>query len=296
MKLKKISSNLKLLSKLAIVVTAILVPLLNHLSLDLRSLINDNLVITAIDIGQGDSLFIRTPTNKTVLVDAGSGNLISQKIGELFEGRKCSIDLAVATHSDKDHIEGFIDLIDYCQIKSIFINKSLEKKGPWLKLKEKIAAHKIVNFAVSKGAEIILDEVILKILWPPNMSEETGKSNNSSISILVEYCGFKLLAMGDLPTQEEETLAKNINQNINVLKISHHGSKFSTSNSFLQLIRPEDSIISAGKNNSYNHPSNEVLEKLTAHNVSIFRTDISGNLTIKVEKLTKYSSKYIIYP
>lgn len=296
MELKKILPNHNQIRKLTVTVLVILVPLIPSLYFGFNLSASNLLVITAIDIGQGDSLFIKTPNNKTVLIDAGAGNLISKKIGELFEGRECYIDLAVATHSDKDHIEGFIGLIDYCQIKSIFINKSLEEKGPWIKLKEKIAEHKIRNFGVIMGAEITIDEVMLKILWPLNMSEETGKSNNNSISILVEYCGFKLLTLGDLPAREEEILAQNLNQDINVLKISHHGSKFSTSEAFLLLVKPEDSIISAGKNNSYRHPSEEVLEKLNLHNISIFRTDILGNVTIKIEKITSHSSKYLIGP
>jgi competence protein ComEC len=144
---------------------------------------------------------------------------------------------------------------------------------------KKIEARKNVTIKFPSGA-------VAEILYPiGSVVDINGKDTNIySVVVMLRYGENKFLFTGDLPTTEENKLIENnIDIKADFLKIAHHGSKYATSNSFLDAVGPSAAIISVGKNNSYGHPNQETLQRLTQHKINILRTDESGDIVYECQ-------------
>lgn len=243
-----------------------------------------NFCITVIDIGQGDSILLKTNRNKFILVDSGKENFVLEKIQEVLPYNFKKIDLLILTHVDADHIEGTIGLIKSYEIGKIYLNLPVNVFPLLSELLHQINERGIPLEKLYSKDDFFLDGIFFNILWPeeesfPLISKDT---NNVSIAIKLTYGITDIFIGGDLPSEFEDQLSAEI-EDIEILKAGHHGSKTSTSKSFLNKLKPEISIISAGLNNSYGHPHAEVLNNLQEVNSSIFRTDLDGNIKLELD-------------
>lgn len=231
-----------------------------------------------IDVGQGDSMLLRNMEEKLGLIDAGKGNALIQKLNELV-GTNVYFDFILLTHPDLDHIEGAIDLLDYYHVKQLFWNGD-QKDSP--------ASNYLISKAIDKNIPIrSLNAnndfkwgccVFVDVLSPQIQTELEG--NDKSISAKITFNGkFSLFASGDAAIAVESSLANDI-KSVNMLKVGHHGSKTSTALEFVERLKPQVAFIGVGEN-SYGHPTSQVLGNLMQHNVDIWRTDFDG--TIKLE-------------
>ena len=191
------------------------------------------------------------------------------------------LDAVLATHADADHIAGLIEAFDLYEIEEFYWNGQPHTTQTFQNLQEATVAEGAVIRIVGRGDSISLGSLTLTILHPATPS---GDSNVDSIVVLLECGSVQLLLTGDAEVPSESSmLVAGVLMDIDILKVGHHGSRSSTSEPFLDVIRPEVGIISAGLNSQYGHPHQEVVERLTAAGVELWHTDTSdGDDTVKL--------------
>ena len=237
--------------------------------------------VTFLDVGQGDSILISFPYNKgNILIDTGgiynsSYSIAKNKTIPYLKsiGITC-LDYIIITHGDYDHMGEAINLV-----KEFKVNKVIFNIGNYNDLElELIDILKEKNIKKYKNIKKInMDANILYFL---NTREYNDENNNSSVIYLI-YNNIKFLFMGDSGIDRENDIIKKYNlDNIDILKVGHHGSNTSSSKYFIDKINPKYSIISVGKNNWYGHPNDEVLNNLK--DTIIYRTDIDGSIIFKI--------------
>lgn len=266
----------------------------------------NRLELTFLDVGQGDGIFMMTPTKKTYLIDGGSSTVRGIGKYRIIPFLKSKgiwrLDYVFITHMDEDHISGILEIIEQMEIKeSDYYNNRIKIENlivPRIRTQEE-RYHELIAQAYDKGinviymdkGDVIHDKEVSISCYHPAKDYAPASKNEYSMVLSVHYNNFDLLLTGDVEGQgEEELLAylKNMhrsNKNLegkeyDVLKISHHGSKNSTPVPFLELVNPRYSIISYGKNNTYGHPHKELLTRLEEANSSIITTQDAGAITI----------------
>ena len=231
--------------------------------------------INFIDVGQGDSTLVITPTNKTILVDGG-GNLDSSfDVGEktllpyLLDRGIFKLDYIIVSHFDSDHVGGLLTIIKELKVETVLISKQKEKSENFDIFKKIVEQNNLKVLVVEKGDRIKIDRnTHIDILWPDNniLIDENALNNNSIVCKLC-YGNFSMLFTGDIEEIAEREIIDEYRNNQKVLnstilKVAHHGSKTSSINELLYLIRPKISLIGVGKNNKFGHPNSEVLKRL----------------------------------
>lgn len=244
------------------------------------------LEITMINVGQGDSIYIESKSRKTILIDGGGSENSNYDVGEsillpyLLDRRKMKIDLVVATHAHEDHMEGLITIISKLKVNNILIgakSEDIEVYNNFIK----IAKEKNINIIEAEKSDMInIDGIIIKIISPDNNLKLKDNLNDSSLVIKLIYNNITALFTGDIEKETEEILAGDISSNI--LKVAHHGSITSSTDKFLNKVNPSICIIGVGKNNSFGHPSRIVLDRLQNIGSKIYRTDVNGEIQIKI--------------
>lgn len=245
----------------------------------------NDLEVVFFDVGQGDAILILQGSNQ-ILIDGGKdGKVLLQKLGKYIPFWDRNIEIIIATHPDQDHIGGLPSVLGAYKINSVLETKMTSDSEIYKKLEEDIAKNDIEKIEARRNVTIKFPNgAIVEILHPFDSVENasTKDTNASSVAMKLTIGENKFLFTGDLPTeQEQELIAKNVDVNAGILKIAHHGSKYSTSDAFLDAVKPQDAIISVGKNNSYGHPNQEVLQRLLAHKTRILRTDEAGDIVYR---------------
>ncbi|MEN8253656.1 MAG: MBL fold metallo-hydrolase [Patescibacteria group bacterium] len=266
------------------------------------------------DVGQGDAILITSGFTQ-VLIDAGLGEEASQCLGDYMPFWDKQLELVLITHADSDHIGGFPKISENYQIKKIFLPQVGDRSSVFKDLKKSVLKEKahlewvgVANF----GHKIVIsDGVVAQILWPilnsrsksgihlawtkqesekvledifvslEKREKEDIDKNNGSVVLLLSVGKIEFLLTGDLEVSGEQSLlSKGLIKGAHILKAGHHGSKTSSSDAFIERIQPEKVVISSGKNNSYGHPSPEVLERFEEIGVEILRTDELGSIEL----------------
>jgi DNA internalization-related competence protein ComEC/Rec2 len=249
------------------------------------SLIPKNMKIYFIDVGQGDSCLIVTPNNKKILIDGGEGKP-EVLLSYLLDRRIKTIDYIMISHFDSDHCNGLIEVINNLNVKNILIPKQVYFCDEYKNIANIINSKKINATFVKRGDKLNIDkDVKLNIFYPYEKLEYDDLNNNSIVAKLT-YNSFSVLFTGDIEKAEENLLDKYKNNELqsDVIKIAHHGSKTSSSQEFLEKVKPKIALIGVGENNNFGHPSNIVLERLKTINCKICRTDKMGEIEIIVNK------------
>lgn len=237
-----------------------------------------------LNIGQGDSTLINTPENHQILIDGGPKNYVLQQLDQVMPFFDKSIDLVVITHPHADHIDGLIEVLKRYEVNAILMT-GVDYKSPSYDEFLKVAAEKNIQTYIAKNDEDFrFGAVTFDVIYPDKsiLWKKFVNLNNSSIVMKVLYAGKIILMTGDMAFEEEDALINTgLNLKADVLKVGHHGSKTSSSQKFLKLVRPKIAIIQSGKGNSFGHPSKESLERLKFAGVQqIYRNDIDGRVEI----------------
>ncbi|MBU3964519.1 MBL fold metallo-hydrolase [Patescibacteria group bacterium] len=234
------------------------------------------LEICFFDVGQGDSIFIMASQGQQVLIDGGPDNSVIKKLESKMPFWDRSIDLIVLTHPDKDHLFGLIEVLKRYKVKNILwtgVDSDSSLLQEWLNVIEKERAKiwiakQDLNIEISTYLNI-------DVLYPFEKLEGriVSNTNDTSIVLILESNGEKVLLTGDISSQVEDLLIENnLPISADILKIAHHGSKYSSSDDFLKAVNPSVAVISVGENNPYNHPSPDVLAKLEDSGINILQT------------------------
>ncbi|SFA95386.1 MULTISPECIES: DNA internalization-related competence protein ComEC/Rec2 [unclassified Bacillus (in: firmicutes)] len=253
--------------------------------------------VTILDVGQGDCIFIRLPNNHgTYLIDTGGVLKFEQEewrrrskefeigrdvVVKFLNGKGVStIDKLILTHGDMDHVGGAVGVLNGIKVKEILI-PSVKETSETVKEVAKLAKQKQIQIVkVSKGDYWKSGPYSFEILNPKENFD--GESNSGSIVILANMGEMNWLFTGDLDSLGEERLMKSYpSLKVDVLKVGHHGSKYSSEDIFIQQIKPQWALISAGKGNRFGHPHREVLDKLQAIGSRVLRTDENGAITYR---------------
>jgi competence protein ComEC len=243
---------------------------------------NKFLEIDFYDVGQGDAIFIETPNGKQILVDGGPDLTILEKLGRELPFWDRYIDLVILTHPEYDHIGGLIEIIKRYKIGGILTTGVVRNTAEYKEWKRVIKEANIPIYIAQAGGVINLgDDMELLILHPfENLAgQEIKKSNNVSIVAQLVYKDFELLLTGDIEKKVERALVNSgVNLESDILKVPHHGSKTSSTKNFIQAVNPIVAIIQAGKDNSYGHPHQSVLDTLSE--ITTFCTGQDGDIEI----------------
>ena len=243
-----------------------------------RELSSLNLEVVFFDVGQGDSIFIETPSGFQVLIDGGPDLTVLEKLGEEMSFYDRTIDLLILTHPDRDHLFGLLEVLKRYEIKNILWTGIVKDTAEWKEWKRLIGEEGANIIIAEAGQEIILSEnIYLSILYPFESLEgqETKYTNDTSIVAELVFNNVSFLFTGDISKKIE----KQLSTDSDVLKIAHHGSKTSTSLEFLEIVSPELAVISVGEN-SWGHPNPEVLSNLEEFGIDILITKELGDIKI----------------
>lgn len=191
-----------------------------------------------------------------------------------------NLSVVVATHPDADHITGLIDVLQNLSVGLFIDNGMAHTSQTYQDLRSLIILKNISRAIVRGGDSLDMDaSVNVTILAPPQplITGSRSDTNANTIVILLDYNNTEILLTGDPEEETEQWLVTRV-VDIDILKIGHHGSRYASSDMFLNAFKPEIGIISAGAGNRYGHPHNETLERLARHNVTIYRTDFNGSI------------------
>ncbi len=250
--------------------------------------LDDNLKVVFFDVGQGDSIFIETPPGHQILIDGGpSGKKILEKLSREMPFWDKSLDLIILTHPDFDHLAGLNYVLDSYRVENILWTGVIKENNTFEKWLEKIEKEGAEIFIAQKGQKIKAGQAIFYILHPFEKLEGEIIKNNSNDTSIVSKLVFgetAVLLTGDITSKVEDDLLPRsdlpVGLGADVLKIAHHGSKYSSSKGFIGLLQPKIAVISCGKNNSYGHPDPSVLQILENFAINVLRTDQLGDIEI----------------
>ncbi|WP_019909148.1 ComEC/Rec2 family competence protein [Paenibacillus sp. HW567] len=271
--------------------------------------------ISYLDVGQGDSILITTPGGAHILVDGGGTVSFGKKeewrirrspfeVGAktllpLLKQRGIHrLDAVILTHGDQDHAGGLQAVLEGVPVSALLFNGTLAGREPYRKLMGTALAAGVRLYAVQQGMVLAPDEdTELTFLWPAGEAgegsamPEVDDQNHLSVVFRLEMNSRSFLFTGDMDKAAEETILEDgrqagigTGQPIDVLKVAHHGSKTATSAAWLDFWNPSSAVISAGVGNLYGHPNAEVLDRLTAGRTAVYRTDLQGEIQMKIRQ------------
>ncbi|MEK7066907.1 MAG: ComEC/Rec2 family competence protein [Patescibacteria group bacterium] len=244
---------------------------------------NGKLKFYALDVGQGDAIFIETPRKNQILVDGGPNSKVLSELGEVMPFYDRTIDLIVLTHPQQDHIFGLVEVLKRYKVANVLITGVDYSGGAYEEFKKIISEKGINVFIAQSGQKVFLDkDTSLDVLYPFEklFSEKfAGDVNDTSVAAVLSFGNKKFLLAGDAGLMEEAGLVNSgADIDIDVLKLNHHGSKYANSRLFLEKTSPEIAVVSSGKNNRYGHPHKETLGRLA--NIPLYRTDTQGRIAV----------------
>jgi competence protein ComEC len=247
------------------------------------------LEVVFLDVGQGDSILIQKGMQQ-ILIDGGAnGKTEMAELGKYLPYFDREIEIVVLTHPDRDHIGGLVEVARNHKIGKILATAASKDTAVFREWRDVLEYNKIETVEVGRGAEVELDNNIgLKIIAPEEkVDPNIGEANDKSIVARLDFGESSFLFTGDIESGAEwKILESGENVDVDVLKIAHHGSKYSSSEAFLDAASPIYGVISVGANNSYGHPTEAVLNALKARKAQILRTDEMGDIIFECKDNT----------
>lgn len=235
------------------------------------------LTVHFIDVGQADAAILQCEDD-TMIIDGGNVADSSLIVAYLKKLNIDNIDSMVCTHAHEDHFGGLSAPLSVMPVGAIYASPMESDSKTYQNFKRKAADQNTEIIHPVNYESFSLGSARVEILACPDNADNL---NNTSIILKVTHKNKSFLFMGDAEREEEQTLLDRGLLKSDVLKVGHHGSDTSTSYPFLREVMPEYAVISVGKDNSYGHPTNEVLSRLRDADVKVFRTDLQGDIIMK---------------
>ena len=237
------------------------------------------MIVHYIDVGQGDSILIQV-NNKNLLIDSGPSSNKKDLLDYLENLNIKKLDYIIATHPHEDHIGNMDTIIKRYNIGSFYSPKVITSSNTFESMISALVDKNLKINVLKKGVKgIDLGKNVEIQVFSPLENISSDNLNDYSPIIKITFVNNSFLFTGDAEVSTESMIiSENNNLNCDILKVGHHGSSTSTSSSFLALVNPSVAIIPVGKNNSYGHPTPEVLSLLNSYNIRTFRTDINGTI------------------
>lgn len=239
---------------------------------------NDNLrnmKVHYIDVGEGDSIFIELPNEKTMLIDAGEAVEGKKVINYIKQLGYSNIDYIVGTHPHTDHIGGLAQVINSFDLGKIYMPKVISTSKTYENLLNTISMKGLKIQTARAGVNIINEKNLLIDIIAPNR-DSYSDLNNYSIVIKITYKNRKFIFMGDAEMISENEILTDVTADI--VKVGHHGSNTSSGQNFVDRVNAKYAIISVGSDNNYNHPNMNIVNRWENSGAKVYRTDLSGTI------------------
>ncbi len=258
---------------LVVLVIILLSVLLNH---------NKEGVLTfaVLDVGQGDALYIESPTGTQVIVDGGPGNNLLKAIPKVMPFYDRSVDMIVVTNPDSDHYEGFIKFLDKYKVENLLEPGTTNSNPAYEVFQNKIEQKNLKKTFARRGQEIDLGGgAYLQVLFPDRNVDQVS-SNTGSIVMKLIYGDTSVILQGDSVSNIEQYLLELDGNYLksDILKVGHHGSRTSTIEEYVAKVSPKWAVISSGIENSYGHPHKETIATLKKLNIFTYNTCNNGSI------------------
>ncbi|MDD4178554.1 MAG: MBL fold metallo-hydrolase [Candidatus Margulisbacteria bacterium] len=246
----------------------------------------DNFSVYFIDVGQGDSILIKTKDSHYVLIDSGPSDASNGLNTFLNSKGVASIYRAILTHTHADHYGEFKDVVGNYTISGFMFANYPNTNSTYVSLMNKLATSSIPTIEVKDGDSFTLDNLTFRFYHPPaGFISTSSDENDNSLAIKVSnQSGVDLLDCGDLETAGMSSLLSRHSGDVDIelLKVNHHGSSNGTNQALLTATTPTDAFICVGAGNSYGHPEAATLSLLSSNSINVYRTDSNGDITVNV--------------
>jgi len=245
---------------------------------------DENLHLVVCDVGQGDAIYIKTPSGKDVLVDGGGNDKVLDCLTKHMPFWDRTIELMILTHPDADHITGLVPVLQRYSVLHFVTSKTSKETGIYKKFIQALREEGLTpKYAFLNDKIDFGDGLISDVLWPsPDALDEfksPARVNELSVIQVLAFGKFKALLTGDAQVKVQDRIAGSLS-GIDVLKVPHHGSKTGMSDYYLNKLRPSLAVISVGKSNRYGHPTSFSLDLLSKYAIKTLRTDRDGEVEI----------------
>lgn len=250
------------------------------------------LTVAFLDVGQGDSILIVSPSGKQMLVDGGPDKRVIQKLSDVMPFFDRSIDVVLNTHPDKDHIGGLPEVLrryDVSYVMDPGVKSDSGTYGYYTQLVEQEVQKGGTYIEARRGQTVnFQDGAYVRILYPDRDMNGVKNDNNASVVLQVVYGSTTVMLTGDAPQGVEKYVVSLDGATLksNILKAGHHGSRTSSAPEFVRVVSPMYAIISAGKNNQYNHPHKEVMDLFASSSIQTFATYDLGTIMFESDGTT----------
>ncbi|GLO65345.1 MULTISPECIES: ComEC/Rec2 family competence protein [Oceanobacillus] len=234
-----------------------------------------------IDVGQGDSILIETPLDRTILIDGGPPDAGEKVVNYIKKQKINQIDVLISTHPDIDHIGGLLKVLDSVEVGEAYDTGKLHPTKTFANYINKLRELEIPVHLAEKDVPIEVDPMIELDVW--NSYHRFSTNNESSIVLKLTYGDMDMLLMSDVGKAQERQIMKDYDIQAEVIKVGHHGSKTSSSLKFLQEVSPDISILTYSKENRYGHPVKRVIENLYSVKSAIYSTAALGNIVLETD-------------
>lgn len=241
--------------------------------------------ISFLDVGQGDSALIVTPSGRTVIIDGGPDWSTLEGIGSSLPFFHRTIDVLILSHANLDHFASFPEILTRYRVTTLYVSIDTVQSPWFLKILHSAEQSHTTVKTIRHGDTIALDtDCMIDVLWPPKRIDPSlvKELNNTSLVLRLHDKQQSALFTGDMESIVEEALLRaGIPLQSDILKVAHHGSKTSSTDAFLRAVHPKIAVISVGKDNTYGHPNADVIRRLTAVGAEVRRTDEEGEVDVK---------------
>lgn len=248
----------------------------------LREESSDQLTLAFLDVGQGDAVLISKPRQYDLLIDGGPDPIVLSRLSDILPWYDREIDVIFLTHNHADHYQGLLAVLDKYKVGELIVS-ALAEPLP-VELLDSLKRHKLSYTKMPAGTQLQLDQTTkLKALWPV---AETPIADMNDRSLVLELVSGerKVWLAGDAGVAVEEALLKNnLVEDVDIFKLSHHGSDTANSEEFLELLRPEWVVAQAGAGNSFGHPNRRIIKRVERVGAQILRNDERGTVVFQTD-------------
>lgn len=241
---------------------------------------NNNFSVHFLDVGQGDSIYVREK-NIDIIIDAGPGDNVLTELGKYMPFYDRKIEYIILSHPHEDHVGGMVEILRRYEVGEIILTDKTHTSSEYIEFLNLIKEKNIKTTLANNIDNIKINEKInVDFFWPKNSTDNLSL-NDSSIVCKLNYFNLSIMFTGDAENTVLNNIASKYTNALQseILKIPHHGSKTSNTSKFIEYVNPEFAIISAGKKNRFNHPSQETLEVLDKYKIKILGTYEFGTIS-----------------
>ncbi|MCD6109420.1 MBL fold metallo-hydrolase [bacterium] len=243
-----------------------------------------NVQFSFLNIGQGDSIYIHTPDDYSILIDGGPDMSVLEQLAQVMPRYNRTINMILLTHPHSDHVNGLVEVLKRFEVKKVMVTGTPCSNAYYQKFFKLCNEQNIPIYFGEADKDVKVGRFLyLDIVWP--IKKMVGKKfenlNNASLSVRAITPSKVVMLSGDAEIEEEsEMVASGFDLSADILKAGHHGSKTSSSNAFLNAVSPDIAVIQCGKDNSFGHPHKETLEKYLKRSIRVRRNDLEGRIDL----------------